>query len=313
MKNKTKMLDTLGDRMKKYEKINSDNLIPKLPAVVRLDGRAFHTYTKQFKKPFDDVLINTMDETAKYLCSKIQGAKFAFVQSDEISIYITDRDNLESQLWYDGNIQKITSVSASIATGKFNQLMFLNNFKNIITSEHKIIRNGGMNHNDIYHTCKNIDFENKLENMLLAEFDSRVFQLPNDEEVVNCFLWRQNDCTRNSISSVAQSLFSAKQLHKVNTKQMQELIFEKGINWNDYNAKLKRGRFITKQTYINDKLGKIFTTDNITQYEIFDNDTIKLPIYRYPNLEKTDKVRTKWESIECPIFSQDREFLLSRI
>jgi tRNA(His) guanylyltransferase len=292
MKNKTKMLDTLGDRMKKYEKINSDNLIPKIPTVVRLDGRAFHTYTKQFKKPFDDVLINTMDETAKYLCSKIQGAKFAFVQSDEISIYITDRDNLEAQLWYDGNIQKITSVSASIATGKFNQLMFINACGDLKES---------------------MISDNDIAKMMLAEFDSRVFQLPNDEEVVNCFLWRQNDCTRNSISSVAQSLYSAKQLHKVNTKQMQDLIFEKGINWNDYNPKLKRGRFITKQTYINDKLGQLIITDAITQYEIFDNETIKPPIYRYQNLEKTDKVRTKWESIECPIFSQDRQFLLSRI
>ncbi len=299
MKNKTKMLDTLGDRMKKYEKINSDNLIPKIPAVIRLDGRAFHTYTKQFKKPFDDVLINTMDETAKYLCSKIQGAKFAFVQSDEISIYITDRDNLESQLWYDGNIQKITSVSTSIATGKFNQLMFINGCGDM---------GGDLKESMISDT--------DIAEMMLAEFDSRVFQLPNDEEVVNCFLWRQNDCTRNSISSVAQSLFSARQLHKVNTKQMQELIFEKGINWNDYNPKLKRGRFITKQTYINDKLGQIFPTDdNITQYEIFDNETTKSlsTIFKYPILEKTDKVRTKWESIECPIFSQDREFLLSRI
>ena len=108
---KTIKNDNLGNRIKNYEGITRQFLIPKVPTILRLDGIAFHTYTKKFKRPFDDVLINAMNETAIYLCSKIQGAKFAFVQSDEISIYLSDRDNIESQLWYKGNIQKIVSAS----------------------------------------------------------------------------------------------------------------------------------------------------------------------------------------------------------
>lgn len=262
---------TLGDRMKNYESINRSYLIPKLYTVMRLDGRAFHTYTKQFERPFDDVLINMMDETAKYLCSKIQGAKFAYVQSDEISIYISDTDELETQMWYGGNIQKMVSVSASIATAKFNHLRTIALFENPTKN--------GLTHNN-------------LENMALAEFDSRVFQVPNKEEVVNNFLWRQQDCTRNSIQSVAQSLYSQKELHGKNTDQLQDLIFRKGINWNDYDPKLKRGRFIYKVNYFNG-----------------------IDFNLVPEAEKNNAgvLRTKWESLECPIFSKDREFLLSKI
>lgn len=128
-KKKTMSKDSLGNRMKNYESINRTFLIPKMHTVLRLDGRAFHTYTKPFEKPFDDFLISTMDETAKYLCSKIQGAKFAYVQSDEITIYLSDNDEMETQMWYGGNIQKMVSVSASIATTKFNHLMILRQIK----------------------------------------------------------------------------------------------------------------------------------------------------------------------------------------
>lgn len=128
--------------------------------------------------------------------------------------------------------------------------------------------------------------------MQMAEFDSRVFQLPNAEETVNCVLWRQQDCTRNSIQSVAQSLYSQKELHGKNTSMLQEMIFQKGINWNDYDAKLKRGRFIQNVTYVNG----------------VDLRTIPLQ-----EIKLDDKVRTKWESTELPIITQDREFLLSRI
>lgn len=301
--------DSLGNRMKNYESINRTFLIPKMHTVLRLDGRAFHTYTKPFEKPFDDFLISTMDETAKYLCSKIQGAKFAYVQSDEITIYLSDNDEMETRMWYGGNIQKMVSVSASIATTKFNHLMFLRKFKSIIKSERKITRDGCMNYNDTYHTCKNTDFEKELENITLAEFDSRVFQLPNAEETVNCVLWRQQDCTRNSIQSVAQSLYSQKELHGKNTSMLQEMIFQKGINWNDYDAKLKRGRFIQNVTYVN---GQPIIPSVYYSCVDVDNQLIaegKAPVYGTTN----DKVRTKWESTELPIITQDREFLLSRI
>ncbi|TXG86072.1 MAG: hypothetical protein E6R13_01165, partial [Spirochaetes bacterium] len=121
--------NALGDRMKKYEVITRTHLIPKLYTIIRLDGKAFHTYTKQFKKPFDDVLISAMDETAKYLCSNIQGAKFAYVQSDEITIFVSDMDSLEQQMWFDGEVQKIVSIAASMATAKYNHVMVVNKLK----------------------------------------------------------------------------------------------------------------------------------------------------------------------------------------
>ena len=286
-KTKTKS-DSFGDRMKSYEAINRTFLIPKLHTVLRLDGRAFHTYTKKFKRPFDDALINAMDETAKYLCSNIQGAKFAYVQSDEITIYLSDTSELESQMWYGGNIQKMVSVSAAMATAKFNHLMALRQVMDTIT---RVDDWNNDNNTEIKLDivgCIAVD----VKKMSLAEFDSRVFQLPNIDEVLNCVLWRQQDCTRNSIQSVAHTLYSQKELHGQNTSQLQELIFQKGINWNEYDPKLKRGRFIDKEYY----------TIDVTKMKA-GVETIVEP----------NATRSKWVSIECPILSQDREFLLSRI
>jgi hypothetical protein len=165
------MKDTLGDRMKEYYENRTKTYLPRRTyTLIRIDGKAFHTYTKGLNRPFDDQLMDDMDETAIYLCKNIQGAKLAFVQSDEISILLTDFDKLQTSAWFDGNIQKITSVSSSLATAKFNELR-----------------------------------PNKL-----ALFDSRVFTIPSKVEVENYFIWRQQDTVRNSISSVAQSLYSSK-------------------------------------------------------------------------------------------------------
>lgn len=208
-----KSKDNLGDRMKKYEVINRDFLIPKLHTIIRLDGKAFHTYTKQFKRPFDDVLINAMNETAKYLCENIQGVKFAYVQSDEISIYLSDQDSYEQQMWYGGNIEKIVSVAASMASAKFNHIMTLSNIL-IANNPEAIINN--YPHYTLVVEC----IYDAIENMKLAEFDARVFQVPTKDEVVNCFIWRQQDAIRNSISAIAQYHFSATELHKKSTRDM---------------------------------------------------------------------------------------------
>lgn len=283
---KTIKNDNLGNRIKNYEGITRQFLIPKVPTILRLDGIAFHTYTKKFKRPFDDVLINAMNETAIYLCSKIQGAKFAFVQSDEISIYLSDRDNIESQLWYKGNIQKIVSASASFAAAKFNQLMF-------IAECNKQHGNSAID----------VLTKNDITSLKLAEFDSRVFQVPNDDEVLNTLLWRQNDCTRNSISSVAQSLYSHTELNKKNTKEMQELIFQKGQNWDKLDPLLKRGRFINKNTYVNGSLA----------YKKNDNYYLDQNYNELVLIDDNSVIRHKWEVIECPIFSKQREFILNKL
>lgn len=237
------MKDSLGDRMKaNYENRTRIQLTRRGYTIIRIDGKAFHSYTKGLARPFDQKLIADMDATAAFLCKNIQGAKFAFVQSDEISILITDFDELSTDAWFDNNIQKMTSVSASIATAKFNEL-----------------RPGK-----------------------LAFFDSRVFQLPSKSEVENYFIWRQQDTVRNSISSVAQSLYSAKQLHGIPTNQLQEMIFQKGINWNDYDSDLKRGRLIKRVTR-----------------ELPDREPVV--------------IRSYWENVKVPIFTQEREFLASLI
>ena len=185
MKNKK---DNLGDRMKIfYENITRIFLPRRTYTIIRIDGKAFHTYTKGLDRPFDDKFVNDMDETACYLCKNIQGAKFAFVQSDEISILLTDFDSLTTSAWFDGNIQKMVSVSASLATAKFNELR-----------------------------------PNKI-----ALFDSRVFTISSRVEVENYFIWRQQDTTRNSISSVAQWLYSPSELKKCKLQPNARNVFSK--------------------------------------------------------------------------------------
>jgi len=225
------MKDDIGIRMKDYyESRNKCFLTRRTYTIIRIDGKAFHTYTRGLSRPFDDELMSDMDETAKFLCENIQGTKFAYVQSDEISLLLTDFDKLNTDAWFDGNTQKITSVSASLATGKFNQL-----------------RPGK-----------------------LAFFDSRVFTIPNPVEVENYFIWRQQDAVRNSIQSTAQSLYSDKELKNKNTMQMQEMCFKKGVNWNDMLARYKRGRMIEKDVIeVNEPISRNKTGWIVTDPPIF--------------------------------------------
>lgn len=224
---------SLGDRMKSYEDINRNYLIPNIPVIIRIDGKAFHSFTKGMKRPFDNILIESMNETAKYLCKNISGCKMAYTQSDEISLLITDYDTINTEGWFKYNIQKMVSVSASMATLAFNK-----NFKEQIESLNLT------NEKDCEYFYK---VENKINS---AMFDSRVFQLPKDE-VCNYFIWRQQDCVRNSIQSVAFANFNPKQVYKKNCDQLQEMLWrEKNINWNNFDTHLKRGRCVVKEIYL---------------------------------------------------------------
>jgi tRNA(His) 5'-end guanylyltransferase len=197
--------DDFGNRMKKYEAVSQSVLTTRTPVIMRLDGCAFHTFTKGLNRPFDSVLSDAMAATTEHLCSKIQGAVFGYMQSDEISILIQDWKNLNTDNWFGNNVQKMVSVSASIATAFFNKT-----YK---------------------HPSKDA----------LALFDSRVFNIPK-EEVANYFVWRQKDCTRNSINSLGQAHFSAKQLHGKNVSQVQDMLMEThNVNWNDIQTRYKRG------------------------------------------------------------------------
>ena len=258
------MRDELGDRMKKYYEDRTRFSLPRRTyTIIRVDGKAFHTYTKGLERPFDEGLVNDMDETACCLCKNIQGAKFGFVQSDEISILLTDFDKIDTDAWFDGNVQKIVSVAASIAAAEFNRLRLRRKFDTTIATAGTIM--------DLFKW---------------ATFDARVFTIPSDVEVENYFIWRQQDTVRNSISSVAQTLYSSKELTGKNMNVQQEMIFQKGINWNDYAAKFKRGRFIFKQ-----------------EVQVEADEKLKRPAH----------VRSVWVADECPTFTQQREFLFDRI
>lgn len=199
---------SLGDRMKDYETRSRFFLQRRTYTIIRIDGKAFHTFCRGMEKPFDQALSEAMVETTRFLCQNVQGCKLGYTQSDEISLLLTDFDKIGTDAFFDGQVQKICSVTASFATAKFNSI---------------------------------------FKGDKLAFFDARCFNLPDLSEVTNYFIWRQRDCVKNSISSVAQSLYSHKELMHKNSNQKQELIFQKGINWNDYPDGLKRGFSLTKE------------------------------------------------------------------
>lgn len=204
--------DSIGDRMKRQYEDRTRYLLPRRTyTILRLDGVGFHRYTAGLDRPFDCLLMKAMDETALTLCAEIQGAQCAFVQSDEISILLTDFATINTDAWFDGNIQKIVSVSAAKATYRFC----------------------------LYRACQVGGAHRGL-------FDCRAFTIPDRTEVENYFIWRQQDATRNSIASVAQSLYSHKELYGKNVNEQQEMIYAKGQNWNDYAGGAKRGRFVRK-------------------------------------------------------------------
>ena len=229
--------DNLGMRMKNnYESVPKTRLMRRTPVAIRIDGKAFHTFTKGFEKPFDMILIESMQQTMKYLCENIQGCVFGYCQSDEITLILVDYQTLTTDAWFDYEVQKICSISASMATMAFNKF-FETNVKNYI--------------------------RNIMPNILtpLAEtymkatekgamFDARCFNIPK-EEVTNLIYWRQLDATRNSIQMVGQANFSHKELQNKSCNMIQDMLHEqKGINWNDFPTVCKRGTACIKNKRI---------------------------------------------------------------
>lgn len=244
------MKDNLGNRMKEnYENRAKTKLLRRTPVIIRLDGKAFHTFTKEFNKPFDEILTLTMQKTMLALCKLVQGCVLGYTQSDEITLVLTDYTKLETSAWFDYDIQKVCSVSASIATLAFNRC-----FLNEIQKKYK----------SISELTASVYYQAWLKGAL---FDARCFNIPK-EEVTNCLLWRQQDATRNSINAVGQAYFSHRELQGLNVNQIQDKLFkEKGINWNDLPIYLKRGSCCIKQeinelsTWVIDNYIPIFKED----------------------------------------------------
>lgn len=229
--------DNLGQRMKEnYENVSKTRLVRRMPVAIRIDGKAFHTFTRGFKKPFDWILIESMQETAKYLCENIQGCVFGYTQSDEITLILVDYDKLETCAWFDYEVQKLCSIAASIATMKFNKV-FDEKTNDYWFPQHYNIAEVKIRE---YWSALRKSAEKG------AMFDARCFNIPK-EEVTNLIYWRQLDATRNSIQMVGQANFSHKQLHGLSCNDIQnKLLTEKNINWNDFPIVAKRGTAVLK-------------------------------------------------------------------
>ncbi len=196
----------LPDRMKKYEDAFRSYLPPRMPAILRIDGRAFHTLLSSSSTPFDCEFAEVMGMVGLALMEEISTARFGYLQSDEISFLLIDYNKFDSQQWFGGNIQKMASVSASIAGSVFTR---------------------------------------RWDSAVQVSFDSRVFTIP-EREIANYFIWRQRDWERNSLQMLAREHYSHKDLIGKRESEIHEMLFKKGVNWDRLELKWKRGRIVIR-------------------------------------------------------------------
>lgn len=214
----------LDERMKKYEYITRHYLMCRTPVIVRVDGKAFHTFTKDMKKPFDSIFMKSMQNTMKYLCENVQGCVLGYCQSDEISLLLIDYENLESCAWFDNNIGKIISITSSMASVFFNKEFYRNIFKYYVECE------GSKSYIDSL-----LDRYNTLQ-----VFDSRTFNLQK-EEVNNYFVWRQQDAIKNAIQMIGRAYFTHKELENKNGKDIVDMLDSIKVDYHSYTTSEKRG------------------------------------------------------------------------
>ena len=285
--------DDLGCRMKTfYEQIPKTKLMRRCPVAIRIDGKAFHTFTRGFQKPFDEVLIKSMQETMKYLCENIQGCVLGYTQSDEITLILVDYKKLTSSAWFDYEVQKICSIAASMATMAFNRVFAKN-----VESESHVFTDEWLDDENF-----NPNYKNKeLRSLWLvhkkavdkgAMFDARCFNIPK-EEVTNLCYWRQLDASRNSIQMVGQANFSHKELQNKSCNDIQDmLMIQKGINWNDLPTYQKRGSCCVRNKIVIESDGVMETaqlrdTSKSENEWIIDTD---IPIFKGESREYIDRL-----------------------
>ena len=281
--------DDLGTRMKTfYEEIPKTKLMRRCPVAIRIDGKSFHTFTRGFNKPFDEVLIESMQETMRYLCENIQGCVLGYTQSDEITLILVDYKKLNSAAWFDYEVQKMCSIAASMATMAFNRFLMYEyeEFNRWVNEGNPTDEDRRLN--DIYYDamCKG------------AMFDARCFNIPK-EEVTNLIYWRQLDASRNSIQMVGQANFSHKELQNKSCNQIQDMLMEqKGINWNDLPIYQKRGSCCIK---IKNKIDEVM----INEQQKFGEDKVT----KIVSIEKSHWIIDK----EIPIFKGDNRKYIDKL
>lgn len=223
---KVQQSDALGNRIKWYEQqFTKDQFMPMIPVMCRLDGRSFHTFTRGLARPYDERLSKLMVETTKFLVNETV-ARCGYTQSDEITLCWLSEE-WESEIFFSGKLQKMNSILASMTSVYFNKRL----------SEF---------------------LPERSEQMPL--FDSRVFQVPNEQEVCNTFIWREQDATRNSVQMAARSYYSHNEVVNKNNSELQEMMFQKGRNWNDYPTFFKRGTYVRRRS-----IDRLFTAEELQE------------------------------------------------
>lgn len=278
--------DDLGVRMKTfYEQIPKTKLMRRCPVAIRIDGKAFHTFTRGFQKPFDEVLIKSMQETMKYLCENIQGCVLGYTQSDEITLILVDYKKLTSSAWFDYEVQKICSIAASMATMAFNKFFADNVEKEILSNSDK--------EGNVVDDKLEIIHINHVHSMRKgAMFDARCFNIPK-EEVTNLVYWRQLDASRNSIQMVGQANFSHKELQNKSCNDIQDMLMaQKSINWNNLPTYQKRGSCCVRNKIVIESDGVMATaqlrdTSKSENEWIIDTD---IPIFKGEGREYIDRL-----------------------
>lgn len=278
--------DDLGVRMKTfYEQIPKTKLMRRCPVAVRIDGKAFHTFTRGFQKPFDEVLIKSMQETMKYLCENIQGCVLGYTQSDEITLILVDYKKLTSSAWFDYEVQKICSIAASMATMAFNNIFskYIRGFDLALAYNDNGI--------DTEKNRKLWEIYNKAVNKG-AMFDARCFNIPK-EEVTNLVYWRQLDASNNSIQMVGQANFSHKELQNKSCNDIQDMLMtQKGINWNDLPTYQKRGSCCVRNKIVIESDG-VMATAQLRDTSKSENEwiiDIDIPIFKSEGREYIDRL-----------------------
>ena len=270
----------LAKRMKTYEQVPKNILMRRTPVAIRIDGKAFHTFTRGFQKPFDEVLMKTMQQTTQYLCQNIQGCVLGYTQSDEITLILVDYQTLTTEAWFDYRVEKLCSIAASMATMAFNKI-FKENVETFEINNIRVIKymedekkNKTINLIDTYYKA--------IEKG--AMFDARCFNIPK-EEVTNLIYWRQLDASRNSVQMIGQAYFSQEELQNKSCNDIQDMLMtQKGINWNDFPTVYKRGTAVIKD-------GSLYTGSSLEDgwHEGWKIDT-EMPILKGEGREYIDKL-----------------------